>query len=125
MIVAQRQQLCLAATLHGSPYADLTDKVLITDNYTGNPSTTKWTDISGTLVEGSDWDRWYDYGVNIPNDFIGKSNVVVALHYQCGAKSATWEVKNLLMKEGNLNIADNGLVSGSGTANANTQIWTW
>ena len=115
----QFQYILRYYTNDGAPYADLSDKVLITDNYTGNPSTTKWTDITGMLVEGSNWDKWYDYGVNIPNDFIGKSNVVVALHYQCGEKSATWEVKNLLMKEGNLNIADNGLVSGTGTDNVN------
>ena len=31
------------------------NKVLITDNYTGDPTTTAWTDMTGTLTEGTDW----------------------------------------------------------------------
>ena len=115
----QFQYILRYYTSSGSPYADLANRVLVTDNYSGNPSTTKWTDISGTLEEGSNWDTWYDYGVNIPKEFIGKNKVVVALHYQCGEKSATWEVRRLLLKEGNLTKVDNGLVQGAGTANAN------
>ena len=106
----------------GAPFADLADQVLITDNYTGNPATTEWTDISLPWTEGSNWDIWYDYVVNLPERFIGKSKVVVALHYACGEKSATWEVKNLLLKEGNLTFGSDGFISGTGTANANKNI---
>ncbi len=76
------------------------NKVLITDNYTGNPTTTTWTDITGSLTEGSDWDNFSAYKKNIPAEFIGKSNVVVALMYSCTTTSSTIEVKNLTLKEG-------------------------
>lgn len=76
------------------------NKVLITDNYTGNPSTTTWTDITGTLTEGSDWTTFSTYSKNIPTAFLGKSNVVVALMYSCTTTSSTIEIKNLVLKDG-------------------------
>ncbi len=76
------------------------NQVLVTDNYTGDASTTTWTDMTGTLTEGSDWANFLTYQRNIPSQFIGKSNVVVALHYACTTTSATWEVKNLKLVEG-------------------------
>lgn len=107
-------------TNYGTPYGNIADQVLITDNYTGKPSTTKWTDISGKLSEGSDWNKWYDYAVNIPSEFIGKKKVVIALHYVCGEKSSTWEVKNFVVKEGNVSEPENPFIAGSGSkANAN------
>lgn len=87
-------------TNYGEEKPGVKDEVLITDNYTGDPSTTKWTDISGKLTEGSDWTTWYTYSMDIPAEFISKSNVVIALHYTCEDNSATWEVKNLVVKEG-------------------------
>ena len=87
-------------TNYGSSKPGVEDKVLITDNYTGDPTTTTWTDISGKLTEGTDWNTWYTYAKNIPATFIGKNNVVVALYYACQDNSATWEVKELTMKEG-------------------------
>lgn len=87
-------------TNNGDAKPGVKDEVLITDNYTGDPSTTKWTDISGKLTEGSDWSTWYTYSMDIPAEFISKSNVVIALHYTCEDNSATWEVKNLVVKEG-------------------------
>lgn len=106
-------------TNYGTPYGGLADQVLITDNYTGNPSTTQWTDITGKLEEGVDWDEWYDYKSNIPTSFIGKRKVVIALHYACGERSATWEVRNLTVKEGQTAEKDEQLVTSSSTANAN------
>lgn len=41
-------------TNYGTPVEGISNKVLITDNYTGDPSTTNWTDITGTLTEGMD-----------------------------------------------------------------------
>lgn len=76
------------------------NQVLITDNYTGDASTTTWTDITGTLTEGSDWTTFLTYQRNIPSQFIGKNNVVVALRYACTTTSSTWEVKNLKLVEG-------------------------
>lgn len=74
------------------------NQVLITDNYTGDPATTKWTDITGTMKEGVDWKTWETYKHDL-SAFKGKKNVVIALHYACAASSGTWEVKNLSVKE--------------------------
>lgn len=103
-------------TNYGTPYGGVADQVLITDYYTGNPKTTKWTDISGTLSEGTTWDKWYDYSMNIPSEFIGKKGIVIALRYACGEKSATWEVKNLKVTEGNYGteVPDGFFTSSSG-----------
>jgi hypothetical protein len=76
------------------------DKVLITDNYTGDPTTTTWTDITGTLTEGSNWNTFYEYSQALPEAFIGKAAVVIALYYSCSNTSATFEVKNLKLVEG-------------------------
>jgi hypothetical protein len=77
------------------------NKVLITDNYTGDPTTTTWTDITNTLTEGSDWTTFVGYSHNIPATFIGKSKVVIALYYSCNSStSSTWEVKNLKLQKG-------------------------
>lgn len=77
-----------------------TNQVLITDNYTGDAATTNWTDITGTLVEGSDWVTFSTYKKNIPSQFIGKNNIVIAIRYACTTTSSTWEVKNLKLAEG-------------------------
>ena len=87
-------------TNYGAEKPGVADKVLITDNYTGDVTTTKWTDIRGTLTEGSDWNTWYKYSVNIPAEMLGKKAVVVALYYACEDNSATWEVKNFVVKDG-------------------------
>ena len=78
------------------------NKVLITDRYTGNPSTTKWTDITGQLTSAGynaqgkiDWYTFANYEQKIPSRFMGESNVVIALYYACTTSSTTWEVKNL------------------------------
>lgn len=78
-----------------------TNKVLITDSYTNDPATTNWTDITGKLTEGSDWVTFETYSVNIPAEFIGKTAVNIAFHYTASdSNSATWEVKNVKLKEG-------------------------
>ena len=86
-------------TKNGSPVDGVKNQVLITDNYTGDPTTTQWTDITGTMVEGTDWKTWQTYTKDL-SSYKGKKNVVIALHYACEASSGTWEVKNLSVKEG-------------------------
>ena len=77
------------------------DKVLITDNYKGDPTTTEWTDITGTLTEGSDWDTFAKYVHVIEQQFLGKNCVRIALYYSGTEKgSRTWEVKNLKIRKG-------------------------
>ena len=78
------------------------DKVLITDadNYTGDPTTTNWEDMTGELTEGSDWNTFSQFDQNIPERFMGKK-VIIALYYNASEKSSrTWEVRNLKVKEG-------------------------
>lgn len=102
-------------TNNGEPVGGVNNKVLITDNYTGNPATTEWTDITGTLTEGRDWTTFSKYSAAVPAKFIGKSGVVIALYYSCDSSSGTWEVKNLVVAEGEPGGGDNpggGEVSG-------------
>lgn len=87
-------------TNYGEPVPGVNNKVLVTDNYTGDPATTTWTDITGTLTEGRDWTTFEKYSAAMPTELIGKSNVVIALYYSCEDKSGTWEVKNLKVVEG-------------------------
>lgn len=101
-------------TNYGTPVEGINNKVLITDNYTGDPSTTNWTDITGTLTEGMDWNTWFTYSANVPTEFIGKENVVIALYYSCESSSGTWEVKNLKMKEGQVEEENPGEDPGTG-----------
>ena len=75
------------------------NRVLITDYFTGEPSTTEWTDITGSLTVGSDWTTFYEWKQTLPERFLGESAVVVALYYSCGSSSATWEVRNLRIRE--------------------------
>jgi hypothetical protein len=75
------------------------NRVFITDYFTGEAATTEWTDITGSLTEGKDWATFYDWTRNIPERFLGESAVVVALYYSCGGSSATWEVRNLRIRE--------------------------
>ena len=82
-----------------NPIEGVKNQVLITDNYTGDPTTTKWTDITGSLTEGTDWKTWQTYSHDL-SAYKGKKNVVIALHYACEASSGTWEVKELTVKEG-------------------------
>ena len=87
------------ATFNGVPTEGVKNQVLITDNYTGDPATTKWTDITGTLTEGTDWKTWSTYTFDLA-PYKGKKNIVIALHYACEAKSGTWQIKELTVKEG-------------------------
>lgn len=87
------------ATYNGVPTEGVKNQVLITENYTGDPATTKWTDITGTLTEGTDWKTWSTYTYDLA-PYKGKKNIVIALHYACEAKSGTWQIKELSVKEG-------------------------
>lgn len=87
------------ATFNGVPTEGVKNQVLITENYTGDPTTTKWTDITGTLREGTDWKTWSTYTFDLA-PYKGKKNIVIALHYACEAKSGTWQIKELTVKEG-------------------------
>ena len=87
------------ATYNGEPTKGVKNQVLITENYTGDPATTKWTDITGTLTEGTDWKVWSTYTYNL-TPYKGKKNIVIAFRYACEEKSGTWQIKDLTVKEG-------------------------
>lgn len=106
-------------TDYGAPKPGVIDRVLITDNYSGDPTTTTWTTLvdGAQLTEGKDWNTWSTFSGNLPAAFIGKDKVVVALEYACESNSATWEVKNLTVKEGEATevTPDTPVVTGDGS----------
>ncbi len=127
------QYILRYATSSGAAKPGVENKVLITNAYTGDPTTTTWTDITGTLTEGSDWNTWSTFNAVVPTDMIGKSTVVVALEYACESNSATWEVKELKMAEGKAEdtpgtpgITDTPIVPEEGNllVNGNFEGWT-
>lgn len=60
---------------------DGVDKVLITSNYTGDPTKTEWEDITGKLTQGTDWTTFATYAKNLPAAYIGKDKVRIAFYY--------------------------------------------
>lgn len=76
--------------------------LLISSDYNGDPNTATWTQLDFNLVQGSDWDTWYESGsINVPTEFCGKQGVRVALRYISTAeKASTWEVKNFKVQKG-------------------------
>jgi hypothetical protein len=100
------------------------NKVLVSTDYSGDPSKATWTDITGTLTEGTDWKTFATYSANLPASVIGKSNVVIALYYSCTTSSSTWEVKNLTLKEGSTGTTggDTGGGTGGGTTTTTSDV---
>ncbi len=101
-------------TNNGQAKPGVTDEVIITNNYTGDPATTSWTVISPTMTEGSDYTTWYDADVNVPASML-KANIVVALHYTCEENSATWEVRNFVLSKGEASESGQGGQGGGET----------
>ena len=114
------------ATFNGVPTEGVKNQVLITDNYTGDPTTTKWTDITGTLTEGTDWKTWSTYTYDL-TPYKGKKDIVIALHYACEAKSGTWQIKELTVKEGAPTVKpdtpDTPSTGDTTTPNGNFETW--
>lgn len=77
-------------------------RVLVSKKYTGNPSTTDWTDITGTLTMPStvDWNNFDTYAHNLDASNLGDT-LRVAFHFAAPAtESRTWEIKSVVLKEG-------------------------
>lgn len=114
------------ATYNGVPTEGVKNQVLITDNYTGDPATTKWADITGTLTEGTDWKTWSTYTYDLA-PYKGKKNIVIAFHYACEAKSGTWQIKELTVKEGAPTVEpetpDTPSTGDTTTPNGNFETW--
>ncbi len=76
-------------------------RLLVSKNYTGNVAEADWTQLDFNLVQGSDWETWYNSGdVALPAEFCNVERVVVALCYTATTKAATWEVRNFKMMKG-------------------------
>jgi len=75
-------------------------KVLATDTYTGDPTTTTWTEITiNTKPTGDDFNFVNSEDVDF-SAFDNKQNVVIALKYiSTTSVAATWEVSKLSLKE--------------------------
>lgn len=73
-------------------------KLLVTDNYTGDVTTTEWTEVSYGAVNNNNWTFHNTGNISLPGSVMGKSRVVVAFKYMSTtANSSTWEVKNVVV----------------------------
>lgn len=70
-------------------------EVYITDNYTGTPSSTKWTKLSPTLDTDDSKFGWVNSGKLDISAFAGK-NIYIGFKYTSTTSSAaTWEIDNI------------------------------
>jgi hypothetical protein len=71
----------------------------ITDNFTGDVTTTKWTQITiPTYPAGTNWTYANSGDINFPEAYQGKK-IRIAFKYESTSKFATtWEIKNLSIK---------------------------
>ena len=73
-------------------------KLLVTDNYTGDVTTTEWTEVSYGAVNNNNWTFHNTGNISLPGSVMGKSKVVVAFKYMSTtANSSTWEIKNVVV----------------------------
>lgn len=112
-------------TTTGDAIDGIANKVLVTKDYTGDPATTKWTDITGTLTEVRDWKTWTKFTAAVPAEIIGKESVVFALYYECETSSGTWEVKNFAVKEGKEEGGNTGGNDEGDITTTNGDFETW
>ena len=73
-------------------------KLLITSNYTGDVTTTTWTEISYGAVNNNNWTFNSTGAIALPQSMMNKGAVVIAFKYMSStANSSTWEVKNVVV----------------------------
>ena len=73
-------------------------KLLVTSNYTGDVTTTEWTEVEYGAVNNSNWTFHNTGEIALPGSVMDKANVVVAFKYMSTtANSSTWEVKNVVV----------------------------
>ena len=75
-------------------------QLLVSTDYTGDPTVATWINIDYGATEGSDWQTFYKANVSVPGEVMGKSNVTFALKYTAKSKAGTWEVKNFVVAHG-------------------------
>ena len=73
-------------------------KLLVTSNYTGDVTTTEWTEVEYGAVNNNNWTFHNTGEIALPGSVMDKANVVVAFKYMSTtANSSTWEVKNVVV----------------------------
>ena len=87
-----------------------TTRILITKSFNGNPATTQWEDITGTLNTPSTT-QWSDYDIyakDLDAKYLGDT-IRIAFHFAAPAtESRTWKVKEVLVKEGKASEVNQG-----------------
>lgn len=100
-------------------------QVLVSKDYTGIPTNASWTALSFNATQGSDWDTWYESGkLQIPTEFMKQPNITLALRYKADKKAATWEVKNLIVKQGKGDDSTDVPAGKNIIANSGFETWT-
>lgn len=73
-------------------------KLLITSNYTGNVTTTEWTEVEYGAVNNSNWTFNNTGNISLPESMMDKPAVVIAFKYVSTTEnSSTWEIKNVVV----------------------------
>lgn len=75
-------------------------QVFVTDNYTGDPATTTWTQLNATLDTVLSWNTWTNSGLVSLKQHANKNNVRIAFKYMSSpaAGASTWELDNVNVK---------------------------
>ena len=94
-------------------YAGSTVKVLITDNFSGDASTTEWTTLKDDLENPMTFNKTVNVTCKIPSRFLGESNVVIAFLHSCTTASSTWELTKAKLQQ-NTTSTDSGDSGDSG-----------
>jgi putative transposon-encoded protein len=84
---------------NGNPLATY-HTLWITDNFTGDVTTTKWTQVPITSYPtGDDWTFVNSGNISVPSAFAGKKVHIAFKYVSTTSVATTWEVKNLLIKD--------------------------
>lgn len=77
------------------------NQLVISKDYEGDVNTATW-EVLPFNTDGTNADFTFvpSGKINIPSTYIGQKNVVIAFRHSCGKNSSTWEVKNVVVKEG-------------------------
>ena len=105
------------------------NQLVISKDYEGDVATATW-EVLPFNTEGTNSDFTFVLSgkINIPSIYLGQKNIVIAFRHSCNDKSSsTWEVKNVVVKEG---VSDNNNdneeeepVSGNLLENGDAETW--
>ena len=73
-------------------------KLLITSDYTGDVTTTEWTEVEYGAVNNGNWTFNNTGNIALPESMMNKPAVVIAFKYVSTTEnSSTWEIKNVVV----------------------------